>query len=143
MAENQGQKCRIGLWLDHGRAVVVTLTGKTARIQKLVSGVERHTRLAGGARGATAYAAQDVASESCHQRRFENQLAAYYQRLISQLKGADKLFVFGPGGAKMELKKALEKQKSFRGKIVAVEPADKMTERQIVAKVLRYFSSGR
>ena len=143
MAENQRQKRRTGLWLDQRRAVIVTLLGKTAKIENLVSGVERHTRLAGGARAAAVYAAQDVASESSHHRRFENQLAAYYQRLISYLKRADEVLVFGPGEAKTELKKALEKQKSFRGKIVAVEPADKMTERQIVAKVRQGFLLGR
>ena len=142
MADNQRQKRKVGLWLDHGRAVIVTLMGKTAKTEKVVSGVERHTRLAGGARAATVYAAQDVASESSHHRRFENQLAAYYERLIGRLKDADALFVFGPGEAKTELKKALEKQKSFRGRIVAVEPADKMTERQIVAKVRQRFSQG-
>jgi len=140
MVENKRQERKVGLWLDHEQVVIVTLTGKTVKTEKLMSGVERHTRLAGGSRAATVYAAQDVASESSHHRRFENQLAAYYRRLIGRLKDADELFVFGPAEAKIELKKALEIQKSFRGKIVAVEPADKMTERQIVAKVRQRFS---
>jgi hypothetical protein len=142
MTAKQREKRKIGLWLDHGQAIIVTLTGKTARLEKLASGVERHSRLAGGARGATVYAAQDVASEGTHQRRFENQLAAYYQRLIGRLQAADELLLFGPGEAKMELTKALANKKSFRGKIVAVEPADKMTDRQIVAEVRLRFSWG-
>ncbi len=142
MKKNRPQRCRIGLWLDHERAVVVTLAGKAAKVEKLPSNVERHTRLAGGGRAATVYAAQDVVSESSHHRKFENQLAAYYQQLIRLLKTADELLIFGPGEARTELKKALEKQKVFQGKIIAVEPADKMTERQIVAKVRQGFSLG-
>ena len=67
-------------------------------------------------------------------------MAAYYKRLIGRLLDADELFIFGPGESKTELKKAFEKQKELRGKIIAVEPADKMTERQIVAKVRQQFS---
>jgi hypothetical protein len=46
--------------------------------------------------------------------------------------------IFGPGEAKGELKKRLE-SKGLGGRIVGVETTDKMTERQIAAKVRAYF----
>jgi hypothetical protein len=102
--------------------------------------VEKHTRLSGGSRSVTIYRPQDVASESTHDRRFENQLAGYYVRLIRTLRDASELLIFGPGEAKRELKKALQKQKGLRVTVVGIESADKMTERQIVAKVRGRFS---
>jgi hypothetical protein len=128
-----------GVWLDHRRAIVVKLIGEEARTERIESEVEKHTRLSGGSRSATIYRAQDTASESTHDRRFENQLAAYYARLIRALQDARELFIFGPGEAKRELKKALDKQKGVRVTVVAVESADKMTERQIIAKVRGRF----
>jgi hypothetical protein len=48
--------------------------------------------------------------------------------------------VFGPGEAKGELEKRLEGE-GLTGHILAIEAADKMTDRQIAAKVRRRFPS--
>ena len=49
-----------------------------------------------------------------------------------------KALIFGPGEAKGELKKRLKKSK-LDGRIARVETVDKMTDRQIAAKVREYF----
>ncbi|MCX6555193.1 MAG: hypothetical protein NTZ12_09310 [Candidatus Aminicenantes bacterium] len=46
--------------------------------------------------------------------------------------------IFGPGEAKGELKKRLERD-GLGGRIAAVETVDKMTDRQIAAKVRKRF----
>ena len=46
--------------------------------------------------------------------------------------------IFGPGEAKGGLKKRLE-SKVLSGRIVGVETVDKMTDRQIAAKVRQRF----
>jgi hypothetical protein len=46
--------------------------------------------------------------------------------------------IFGPGEAKGELKERLERH-NLGGSIVGIETADKMTDRQIAAKVRQYF----
>jgi hypothetical protein len=65
----------------------------------------------------------------------------YYQSIIQYIKDADKFLIFGPGRAKGELEKEIKKSKSLAKKIVAVETIDKMTERQIAAKVRKFFLS--
>jgi hypothetical protein len=47
--------------------------------------------------------------------------------------------LFGPGEAKGELKKRLERKK-MGGRIAAVETVDKMTDGQIAAKVRKHFA---
>jgi hypothetical protein len=143
MKKNDSANRSVGIWIDHGHATIVSLSGKQLTTETWDSEVERHPRLAGGSRSATVYRAQDVASERTYEQRFQRQLTAYYKRLIGRLRDADQLFIFGPGKAKAELKKALEKYKDFRGTIVGVEPADKMTEPQIAAKVRQRFSATR
>jgi hypothetical protein len=66
----------------------------------------------------------------------------YYQKIIRAIRDARKIMIFGPGEAKLEFEKELRKSKELAAKVVAVEAADKMTERQIAAKVRRYFLSG-
>jgi hypothetical protein len=46
--------------------------------------------------------------------------------------------IFGPGEAKVELKKRLEKVK-LHGNIVGMETVDTMTDNQIVSKVRQHF----
>jgi hypothetical protein len=52
------------------------------------------------------------------------------------------VLIFGPGEAKLELENEIRKSKELARKLVGVETADKMTERQIAAKVRRYFFPG-
>jgi hypothetical protein len=49
------------------------------------------------------------------------------------------VFIFGPGEAKVELERKLAREKSSPP-ILAVEAADKMTDRQIAAKVRKFFN---
>jgi hypothetical protein len=60
------------------------------------------------------------------------------------MREADSLLILGPGEAKGERTKRLERH-HFSGRIVGSETVDKMTPRQIAAKVRQYFQdkSGR
>jgi hypothetical protein len=71
-------------------------------------------------------------------------LNIYYDTVIACIRDAESIWIFGPGEAKGELKKRLERNKPSEP-IVGIETIDKMTDRQIAAKVRRYFqeNSGR
>jgi hypothetical protein len=71
--------------------------------------------------------------------RYRKYLNIYFQQIINLLKEAKRIFIFGPGEAKIELKKMIEKNKLFSNKISDIETTDKLTEPQIVAKVKKYF----
>jgi hypothetical protein len=58
--------------------------------------------------------------------------------LIAAMRDAESILIFGPGEAKGELKERLERN-YLGGRIVAVEAVDKMTDRQIAAKVRQHF----
>lgn len=120
----------IGLWIDHREAVIVTLTRTGEQTQRLESGLEKHVRFAGGA--------QAVTTEDMRDRRFANHLNTYYAEVIAQIRAADAILIFGPGEAKGELQKQLASA-GLEAHIVGVEAADKMTDRQIAARVRQQF----
>lgn len=78
--------------------------------------------------------------EDIKEREFAAHLNEYYDEVADCLGDADSVLLFGPGEAKAELRKRMEK-KRLGERIAAVETADKMTERQIADKVRHYFST--
>lgn len=82
---------------------------------------------------------REGAGEDTRERRFEGHLANYYDEVVERVRDADSIWVFGPGEAKMELKARLD-QGGLGARVEAVEAADKMTVRQIAAKVRKHFA---
>ncbi len=124
---------RVGLWIDHRKAVIVTITDKGEDIKTINSDMGKHVRFGGRAVGLGE-------GEDVRDRKFGNHLDDYYDGVIALIKDAESVEIFGPGEAKGELEKRL-KEKGYRGNILAVETVDKMTDNQIAAKVRDRFSS--
>jgi stalled ribosome rescue protein Dom34 len=61
-------------------------------------------------------------------------LNRYYDEVISFIHEAESILILGPGEAKEELKKRIER-KRLHGRIVGIETVDKMTDGQIEARV--------
>jgi hypothetical protein len=130
---------KVGLWIDHRRAVLVSFVGEEEKVELIESHVEKHVRASGGSRSKTPYGPEDVVAEDSLERRFRGHLHKYYDEVISHIRDAGAILIFGPGEAKNELEKHIE-SKELRGRIVGVETVDKMTDHQIAAKVRDYFS---
>ena len=101
------------------------------------SSVEKQPGRFAGVRSTTHYG-QQVPSDDCHEKEFTGHLNNYYDEVIAAIRDAESILLFGPGEAKGELKKRLERDK-LGGHIIAIETVDKMTDRQIAAKVREYF----
>jgi len=121
-------KKQAGLWIDHRKAVIVIVTDLGEETKKITSHVKKHVRFSGGT------ASQDGSTEDVRDRQFRNHLNSYYDAVVAVLRGADTIQIFGPGEAKGELKKRLERE-GLKGHILAVETVDKMTDRQLSAIV--------
>jgi len=121
-----------GLWIDHRKAVIVILTDEGEETKVIASNMEKHVRFTGGT------ASEDGSTEDVRDRQFGNHLNSYYDRVVAAVRGADSIQLFGPGEAKAELKKRLE-HAGLKGHVLAIETVDKMTDRQIAAKVREHF----
>ena len=132
-------KRAVGLWIDHRKAVIVAVTDRGDTTSLIVSRVEKQLGRFAGVRSKTPYESRQVPADDRRQRKFTADLATYYDAVIASLRDADSILIFGPGEAKVELRRRLEKS-TRGGRIVGIETIDKMTDRQIAAKVWQHFS---
>lgn len=131
-------KRTVGLWIDHRKARVVAITDKGEEIKLIISSVEKQPGRFVGIRSTTSYESQLVPSDDSRQRKLTGHLNIYYDAVIACIRDAESIMIFGPGEAKGELQKRIKRAK-LRGRIVSFETSDKMTDRQISAKVRQYF----
>jgi stalled ribosome rescue protein Dom34 len=125
---------RAGVWIDHKRAVLVALDGDNEEVRELLSNVEGRPRYHGRGR------IQEDVAEDQRDKRIAGHLDKYYDQVAGLLRDAGEILIMGPGEAKGELAENLERA-GLGGRIVATEAADKMTVRQIAARVRERFSA--
>lgn len=128
----------VGLWIDHKQAYAIW--HDDGKVEVIPSQIEPPAHYSGGTRlGGKLNSTADT--ELRHNDRFKLQLHKYYQQVISALKRADSIFIMGPGEAKIELEKAIKKNKDLRRRILKVETAAKMTRNQMVAYVKNFYKN--
>ena len=120
-------KKRVGLWIDHRKAIIVTITEEHEETKEILSDMEKHTRFSSGS-------SEDGSSEDVRDRNFGNHLKGFYDKVIASIRDADSIQIFGPGEAKGELVKRLERD-GLKACISEVDTVDKMTDHQVAAKV--------
>ena len=123
---------QVGLWIYHRETIVVSLSDQGEATTRIESGMEKHVRFSGGNRS------EEGSADDQRDRQFTAHLNRYYDEVISHIRDAESILLFGPGEAKVELEKRLA-SKGLGGRIVGVETVDKMTAPQIAAKVRRHF----
>jgi hypothetical protein len=139
VGKENSMKTKVGLWIDHRKAIVVAVTDKGEEIGLIISAIEKQARRSLGSRHTGPYEPQQVPADDSRQKAFTGHLNIYYDAVIASVHDAESILIFGPGEAKSELKKRLESI-DLGGRIVGVETVDKMTDRQIAAKVRRHFA---
>jgi len=127
-----------GLWIDHRKAVIVLISDAGEKILEIHSDVEQQPGRFAGVRSTAPFESQQVPADDRRVREFTGHLNQYYTDVIAVLRGAESILILGPGEAKGELKKRLD-HVQLGQRILVVETSDKMTDRQIVAKVREYF----
>ena len=132
-------KTKVGLWIDNRKAIIVTVSDKGEEVGLIVSKVEKQLQRSGDSPLKGRYESLKVPADDSRQRMLTGHLNIYYEAVIAGLRDAESILIFGPGEAKDELKKRLEKSK-LGGRIIDVETVDKMTDRQIAKKVRQYFA---
>ena len=130
---------KVGMWIDHAKAVLVSLDDQEVATRTVVSNVGKHVRAQGGAPSGTPYGAQDATYEARIDRKYEQHLRQYYDSIVSEVSGATAIFIMGPGAAKTELRKRLEAS-GVAGNRLTVEAADKLTDAQVVERVKTHYN---
>ena len=128
---------KVGVWIDRRQAIVVQFSDAGEECLHIQSGVESQERRASD-HPAGPFEPLNVPSDDTRDRKETAELGKFYDDVISHLRRAHSIYVFGPGEAKKQFKNRIEENRSVTGK-VEVEAADSMTDAQVVAKVRKHF----
>jgi hypothetical protein len=129
-----------GVWIDHRKAIIVGLTADGEVTAVILSKVEKHLERGGDSPMKGKYEGLQVPADDSRQRALTGGLNIYYDAVIAALRDYGSVLVLGPGEAKQELHARMTKAK-LGARVAAVETADKMTDRQIIAKVRNFFGA--
>ncbi|PZV15709.1 MAG: hypothetical protein DCF20_10010 [Pseudanabaena sp.] len=130
---------KLGLWIDHKKAVIVSITETGEKIKEILSEVESQPRRTSDSSLNIIYESLKVPADNRQQRTLTQDFNIYYDEVINYIREAKSIFIFGPSSAKDELKKRLDEH-SLGAKVVGMETSDSMTDPQIVAKVREFFA---
>jgi hypothetical protein len=122
---------KVGLWLDRGKAVIVSIDNNTEARRIITSDMQNYVLYSTVVPG-------DGAPEEIRDKRFWNHLGEYYDKVIAHIRDAAEIQIFGPAEAKYELQKLLESE-GLAGRIVSVEDSGKLTDLEIATKVQKRF----
>jgi len=124
----------VGVWIDHKKAVIVSIAAGEVTTRTLTSDVGAHPHYSGS---------QEDGGEKKYEERHRQDLDRFFDDVIGQLGEPDALLLFGPGEAKLQLKERLGRSKRLSASSMAVDTADKLTDPQIVAKVKEHYGINR
>jgi hypothetical protein len=131
---------KTGIWIDHKEATLVLLSDAGQAIQKITLAEETSTKSAGKSRPKPRYTPSDFVAEDKLERKADAALKVYYDKVLASVQGASSILILGPGQAKLEFQKRMQAKK-MKGLTVELETADKITDRQLVAKVQKHFAA--
>jgi hypothetical protein len=127
-----------GLWIDHRKAVIAIVSAKGEETVEIQSNIDKQPGRFAGVRSTAPYESQLVKADDRLERKLTSHLNQYYAKVIASIRDTDAILIFGPGEAKGELKRRLDRTK-VGGHITVMETTGKLTDRQIAAKALKYF----
>jgi hypothetical protein len=128
-----------GVWIDHREAIVVFLDSDSKPPLHVASHVVKHPSRGGDSPLKGSYEARQVPRDDRRQMALTGELNAYYDRVMTEIANLDAVLILGPGEAKGEFKRRLDRHK-LGARVLQVEAADKMTDPQLTAKVREYFN---
>lgn len=125
---------KVGLWINQFKAVIVSVANKKIYIREIVSNIEKQ----GDLLESEIVDSPEGKFENLHVSQSEILFDRYYKVIISLIKDAESIWIFGPNEAKVELEDRL-RTAGFGARVVGIETVTEMTNRQFAIKVRQRF----
>ena len=120
---------RVAIWVDHRTAILAAFSGDHLDQEKeLYSSASPHTHGGGW-------------SQHHFEAHRHTILQHYYDEIVHHLGPVDEILILGPGQGKHELAQRIDRHKGLKGKIVAIQNADKLTTEELVAEAIGIFET--
>jgi hypothetical protein len=134
-------KNQFGIWLDSKNAIILNITENEEKLIKVKSQIESKVRFYGENKKYTRMGNLFIDPEKKKEQRRLHQMKSYLNEIIGYLIDASDIYITGPAQTKLVLSQEIEKKKPLSKKIAAIENSDIMTEKQICAKIRKFFDS--
>ena len=135
---------KIGLWMDQSHALFLGYDKEEATLlEDLPSAIVSRSRIAGEGSDTTLLGPSPGPASNNEKKKnniHSNQLYAYFHQLEKKLMDKEELLLMGPGVTKTHFFHHLQAKKQFGKLKIEVVDADKMSEKQLLAKVKQKFS---
>lgn len=123
-------KTKLGIWLDHASAHLISFKDITLTSTKIESSFTHQRKEEALSK-----------SESKMHNKEEQEQGEYYKKIGAVILDFDEILLFGPSDAKVELHNLLKQDHHFDAKIFELKNTEKMSENQEHAFVKDYFST--
>lgn len=134
-------KKQAGIWIDSTKAIIVILEEGIEKTTTLQSDLENRVYHDKEGDKGSFFGNQHMDSQNTFDERIKHQTNAYLKEVSTTIKDCDEIYIFGPAETKTKLEKKIQEEKSiFNGKLKAVEAAENMTLKQIIAKVKHFYT---
>lgn len=126
---------QVGICLDRSKAFIVSIIHGKTRTATIISDIDetRHPRC--GTEGRCTI----IPERRLRQRRQEL-VRKFYRSIIQSVRDAGMIVVFGPGAAKSELVREMERCKPLRAHVIGLATTDKLALRQAELRVLEFYA---
>jgi hypothetical protein len=135
---------KIGLWMDQSHALFLGYDKEEATLlEDFPSLIVSRSRIAGEGSNRTLLGPSPGPASNNEKKKnniHSNQLSAYFHQLEKKLMDKEELLLMGPGVTKTHFFHHLQANKQFGKLKIEVVDADKMSEKQLLAKVKQKFS---
>lgn len=136
---------KIGIWMDQSHALFLAYADEAGVfLEDIPSGIVSRSRIDGEGSDTTRLGPSPGPASNHEKKKnniHSNQLNAYFHQLENKLIDKEELFLMGPGVTKTHFFHHLRENKHFSKLKIEVIDADKMSEKQLLAKVKQQFSS--
>jgi stalled ribosome rescue protein Dom34 len=129
-----------GIWIDHHKAIVVLLLDDAESTEVILADAEATNAPDSPRNDRDGHTRNDFIAEDKRERKAMIHFVKHYDNVIAHLHHADSIFIMGPGEAKGEFAKRIEEM-SLKGRVSHIEPADNMSDCQVVAHVREVFGT--
>lgn len=131
---------KTGVWIDHQRAIIVSIHNNEIKTDEILTGVISHERFKGETTDKTNSGAQVMNREIHKEAKQQHKLKKFYESIIDKILSSSHLYIFGPAEAKFDLQNQVAKHKTLKNLPVVVAPADNRNMNEIVADVKKYYT---
>jgi hypothetical protein len=134
-------KKQMGIWIDSIHAYIININEDEPRIETIDSGIVPNERFAGEGKRFTRVGNVYIDFEKNEERKFDQKMEDYLNKVMTMLKDVEELLIFGPAQTRIKLGKKIKEEKTMQNISVVNEAAEDMSERQMVAHVRQYFAA--